>query len=174
MRRLRDLAIEGFSDLRTGPSSRGHAFPQSLNPSIPQSHNGFTLLEMLVATVIMGIAVVGLLSNLSNSLQHAARLTEYDRATLVARRTMDELLLDSRLPSDSLVEGKFDAAATGLDGGWRARMTAFEQPPEAGPGTAVLDRVELEIWWMSGDHRRRIAMEAFRRSTIPFERREAQ
>jgi type II secretion system protein I len=87
---------------------------------------GFTLLEMLVATLIMGIAVVGLLSNISTSLQHASRLADYDRAALVARRKMNELLLDSRLPKGILVSGQFDPAATGVAGGWRAQMTSFE------------------------------------------------
>ena len=127
---------------------------------------GFTLLEMLVATLIMGIAVVGLLSNISTSLQHASRLTEYDRASLVAKRKMDELLLDSRLPRDSFVEGRFDPAATGLEGGWRARLTSFEQPPDPTPGTPILERIELEIWWLSGQSKRRLSLEAFRRGMI--------
>jgi len=45
---------------------------------------GFTLLEMLVASAIMGIAVTALLASLSASLHNAARLTEYDRAALLA------------------------------------------------------------------------------------------
>ncbi len=57
---------------------------------------GFTLLEMLVATAIMGIAVVALLANISTSMQNASRLTDYDRAALLAKRKMDELLLDGR------------------------------------------------------------------------------
>ena len=97
--------------------------------------------------MIMGIAVVGLLSNISTSLQHASRLTDYDRAALVARRTMDELLLDSRLPYDSPLEGQFDPAATGMKGGWRARLTRFEAPPQTTPGTPLLERLELEVWW---------------------------
>ena len=41
---------------------------------------GFTLLEVLVATLIMGIAVGGLMSALSTSMRSASRLTDYDRA----------------------------------------------------------------------------------------------
>jgi general secretion pathway protein I len=77
---------------------------------------GFTLLEMLVATTVMGIAVVGLLSNISTSLRRGGRLVEHDRAALLAKRTMDELLVNTRLPYDTPLEGRFDAS-TGMEGG---------------------------------------------------------
>jgi type II secretion system protein I len=157
MKRLGDFAIGVFGDWRSSRRSPNH--------QIAKSHNGFTLLEMLVATVIMGIAVVGLLSNISTSLQHAGRLADYDRAALIAQRKMDELLLNTGLPKDVPVEGKFDPAATGLDGGWRARVTTFEAPPNAGPTTPVLERLQLEIWWTSGLQQRSLSLEGFRRST---------
>jgi general secretion pathway protein I len=127
---------------------------------------GFTLLEMLVATMIMGIAVVGLLSNLSTSLRNASHLTEYDRAALLAKRKMDELLLDARLPKDVAIEARFDPATSGVEGGWRARLATFEEPPIVVPGVAVLERLELQVWWMSGARRRTLSMEAFRTTTI--------
>lgn len=128
---------------------------------------GFTLLEMLVATLIMGIAVVGLLANISASLGNAARLTGYDRAALLARQKMDELLLDQRLPKGVPFEGRFDPAlAGGAEAGWRAQLTPFEAPPNARPGTEVLERLELEIWWMSGGKRRALALEGFRRGSL--------
>ena len=131
------------------------------------SSRGFTLLEMLVATLIMGIAVVGLLSNISTSLQHASRLTDYDRAALVAKHKMDELLLDARLPLDLDIGDRLDPALTGMDGDWRARLTIFEQPPVVGPGTPGLERLELQLRWNSGSRPRSLSLEAFRRATIP-------
>ena len=96
---------------------------------------GFTLLEMLVASAIMGIAVTALLASLSASLHNAARLTEYDRAALLAREKMDELLLDTQLPKLAVVQGVFDHALAGdTDAGWSARLTPFEVPPGAPPG----------------------------------------
>jgi general secretion pathway protein I len=126
---------------------------------------GFTLLEVLVATLIMGVAVVGLLSAISTSLHNATRLSDYDRVALLARAQMDALLLNRRLPPFSIIQGAFDPAlAGGLESGWRARLTPFEMPPNRGAGTFALERVELEVWWMSGGgNRRTFTLDAFRR-----------
>ena len=53
--------------------------------------NGFTLLEVLVATLIMGIAISGILSGLSGAARNASRLTDHDRVTLLAQQKMDDL-----------------------------------------------------------------------------------
>jgi hypothetical protein len=121
----------------------------------------------MVATLIMGIAVTGLLSALSASLRNAARLTNYDRAALLGRQKMDELLVAKPLPRNAVLEGAWDTGVTaGEQMGWRARLTSFEMPPQAAPGTPILDRIELEIWWMSADQRRTFTLEGFRRGVI--------
>ncbi len=127
---------------------------------------GFTLLEMLVATSIMAVAVVGLLSALSSSLHNAARLTDHDRAALVARRKMDELLLEPRLPRHQVEGALTPATDAGLSGGWRARMQPFEVPPNVGPGSAILERVECEIWWMDGNQRHSFTLDGYRKTVL--------
>jgi prepilin-type N-terminal cleavage/methylation domain-containing protein len=128
---------------------------------------GFTLLEMLVATFIMGVAVVGLLSNISTSLRVASKLTDYDRAALLAKRKMDELLIAPRLPKLAPFGDRFDPDVSGgIESGWQARLTMFELPPQPAPGMAALERLELQVWWMSGGARRTVSLEAFRRTTL--------
>ena len=130
-----------------------------------KARRGFTLLEVLVATTIMGIAVVTLLSALSTSVRNAGRLTDYDRAALLGRAKMDALLVDPALPHQTVMEQDLDASLLGgAKGGWRAQVTPFEQGPGARLG---LDRVQLEIWWMSGSKRRSFGLEGFRRSAPP-------
>jgi general secretion pathway protein I len=117
---------------------------------------GFTLLEMLVATVVMAIAVTGLMSALSTSMRNAAKLTEYDRASMMARSKMDELIAQPRLPRGPILEGP----------GWRAKVTPFETAPGAGPGAPVLDRIEVEVNWMAGEQRKTFTLEGYRRSVL--------
>jgi len=124
---------------------------------------GFTLLEMVVATLIMAIAVVGLLSGISGATRNAARLRDYDRAVQLARLRMNDLLMDYLLPRDTLVSGTFDPALTGgIESGWRARLANFEMPPSPAPGQLALDRIELEVWWASGNDHHTLALDAFR------------
>jgi general secretion pathway protein I len=131
------------------------------------SRRGFTLLEMIVATTIMGIAVVGLMSGLSGATRNAARLRDYDRAAQLARLKMNELLLDPTLPRNTPVAGAFDPALTGgLEITWQARLESFERAPQPSPGQLSLDRLVLEIWWMSGQERRSFTLDAFRGHTL--------
>jgi general secretion pathway protein I len=129
---------------------------------------GFTLLEVLVATAIMGLAVAGVMSGLASATRNAARVAQYDRAAMLARQKMDELLVDETLPRGRAFGGVYAPAETGgVQAGWQATVTPFESLyPEPGVGAWVVDRVALEIWWMDGAVRRSFALEGYRRAQI--------
>ena len=120
-----------------------------------------------MATAIMGIAVAGLLNTISGAAHNAARLTEYDRAVLLAKSKMDELLAEPKLARNSPMVGDFDAVRTGgIPCSWRAVITPFETIPGAAPGTWVVDRVALEVEWMDGATRHSFSLEGFRRGVL--------
>jgi general secretion pathway protein I len=131
---------------------------------VRRGQSGFTLLEVLVATVVLAVAISGLMSALSTSLRAAARVTDYDRAAMLARRKMDEIITERRLPRNMMFEGAYNPAETnGAPSGWRARIAAFEFPPNPSPGVPIVDRIEVEVWWMDGTTRRTFNVEGFRR-----------
>lgn len=136
---------------------------QLIRPQCPSQH-GFTLLEVLVAAVIMGLAVAGAMSAIASSSRNASRLTQYDRAVTLARQKMDELLVDRNAPRNIPLSGNWDPPIP--NAGWNARVMPFEAPPGAGVGAGVVDRVELEIWWMDGQTRRAFTLEGFRRNIV--------
>jgi general secretion pathway protein I len=128
---------------------------------------GFTLLEMLVATVIMAIAIVGLMSALSGAMRNASRLTSYDRAVQLARLQMNELMLNPGLPRDTVIGGEFSRDQSGgIPAGWRARITPFATPRAPAPGRLALDRIELQVWWMFGGQQRTFGLEGFHPRTL--------
>lgn len=125
------------------------------------NRRGFTLLEMLVATTIMAIAIVGLLSAIAGATRNAARLRDYDRVVQLARLRMSELLADATIPSGQVLNGMFDPRQTGgIQAGWQARLTTVEMPPAPAVGQPALERIELQVWWMSGEQRRTFSVDA--------------
>jgi hypothetical protein len=120
------------------------------------------LLEVLVATTIMGIAVGTLLSALSTSLRNASRVTERDRAALVARRVLDDMMVQPSLPYGRIMEGRLDPVQTGMQGGWRATAEPFETGPAGMAGDRLVERVAVEVYWQSGASPRKLFLEGYR------------
>src|SRR4051794_33566650 len=129
---------------------------------------GFTLLELLVATAIMAMAVAGALSAISTTMRNASRLTDYDRAAMLGRRKLDELLVDRKLPIRVPLQGTYDPAFTnGKSSGWTAQVQPFEWPPNVTPGTEILERVQVNVWWDDQNGQRRtFPLEGFRRVVL--------
>lgn len=133
-----------------------------------KSQRGFTLLEALVATMIMGVAVAGILDALAASSRNVIRLTQADRAVILARTKMDELLANDALPRKTSLGGNFTPDQAGaMPAGWQAIVTPIEAAPEANDLNFVVDRIQLEIWWMDGSTRRSFSLEGYRRSLLP-------
>lgn len=143
------------------PRRRPASIRRSGTPRQQGTQGGFTLLEVIVATLIMSIAVVGLLSAISSSLGNASRLSDYDQVSLLARRQMEQLL-SMRLQVGQPYSGVFPPSQSGdLRAGWVAVVEPFEAN-NAGFSNAVLNRIVLEVWWEREGQRRTIVVETLR------------
>lgn len=128
---------------------------------------GFTLIEVLVATVLLAVAVGALLSNLSVSTGNLFRTSDIDRLTFLSKRKMDELLAVQNLPRGMVIEGplELDAARKRPVAGFRAQILMASP---MGPTTREqLERVRLETWIESGNRRRTLQLESYRTVRIP-------
>lgn len=124
---------------------------------------GFTLLEMLVASTIMAVAIVALLNGISGATRTAARLREYDRVVQLARLRMNDLLADLSTPAGQTMSGTFDQRQTGGQPvTWQARLTTVEAPPQRMVGQPSLERIELQVSWLSGGHPHSFTLDAHR------------
>jgi prepilin-type N-terminal cleavage/methylation domain-containing protein len=154
------------------------------------NRQGFTLLEVMVATTIMAIAVVALLGGLTQSTTNAAKLREREIVVALAKQQLNELLLEPRLPHARLLEGVWEPRqlGPGMKAGWTVRLTPmtmmapeFAPPPGIRPRlqlvpvqpmlvtgpNIVLDRLILEAWWnTAGGQRRTLTFETYKRNWL--------
>ena len=120
----------------------------------PRRERGFTLLEVMVAFVILAIALGLLLGMLSRGLKQVAQAGNETEAALHAQSLLDAFgTLEAIEPGTR--DGEFD------DGRYRWRLQVDEAPdpappppppegepqPNPGLGAPVLYRVVLEVEW---------------------------
>jgi prepilin-type N-terminal cleavage/methylation domain-containing protein len=118
-----------------------------------RNQEGFTLLEVLVATVVLGASVAALLSLLSGSLSNARRLQAPEQALLLARSQLNALLAaseqgraaDPALPLGQRVRGRWNDGFR-----WEAEANRVSTPRAAVPGEAVLVRIQFDAFWSAG------------------------
>ncbi len=105
---------------------------------------GFTLIEVLVAVMIMAIAMTVLLQIFSGGLKSSVVSKEYSIGILHAREKMEELLLLERL-SPLTVSGAFEDGYT-----WQARIDLHDTMKDEGLGKGrvlSLFQISLNVYW---------------------------
>ena len=97
---------------------------------VPGTLHGFTLLEVLVAMVIVGTAVASLMSLMSGSVHNLRRAESATGALVKARTKMNQLLLVQQPALRPLPNGGVIAAES-QSGAWDelSRWKASVQPP---------------------------------------------
>ncbi len=156
--RLARISLCARSHSRLG---EGAPYLSPAAQGLRRTTRGFSLLEMIVATAILGIAIIGLMTLTTTVLANAARIREYDRAAMLARTTMNQLLVEEPLPLGRNLTGTYES---GL--GWEARVEPFFMPTPPQAGSTMLVRIRLSVWWDSDGRRKRLKLESFRRMII--------
>ena len=112
---------------------------------------GFTLLEILVAFVLLGVVGASLLEMFQGGMRTVGLSAEYSHAALLARSKLAELQAQSTLPQGEY-DGGFDETYR-----WRLLVTPYlpveDEPLPPVPGVEPL-LVELTVAWGEGRQRR--------------------
>jgi general secretion pathway protein I len=117
-------------------------------PGTPRQ-SGFTLIEVLVALVVLSVAVVAVLQLFGGGLRLARASGDHLEATLLASTMLSELAWET------LEEGTTE----GTEGGfrWSRQVTVDpallpEEPDPARPDTVRLARVSVDVRWGKNRH----------------------
>jgi prepilin-type N-terminal cleavage/methylation domain-containing protein len=119
------------------------------------SPRGFTLLEVLVATAILGIAVAVVLQLFSANLRALAASEDYVSATKRAEAKMREILDDPSLTETSLSETTGD--------GYRIDVSITDALPERTETLPVkLLEISLTVHWSKGLKERSLSLKTMK------------
>jgi prepilin-type N-terminal cleavage/methylation domain-containing protein len=105
---------------------------------------GFTLLETLVAVTLLGLVIAAIAAGFSGSLRNIGRSEDYQRAVLLARAQMHELLA---LPEWK--DGQSWSAQWNRDYRWTAKVERVPEQAGAPPRNRDLMRLVLIARWKS-------------------------
>jgi len=114
---------------------------------------GFTLIEILVAMVILTICLVAIMELFSGGLKGGRVSREYLQAIFHAREKMEEILIAPELSAGSM-EGRFPDNSL-----WNVEITPFVEDEAVMPiGSVRLFRIALEVTWREGHRQRNITI----------------
>lgn len=119
--------------------------------------NGFSLLEVVVATGLLGVAMVGILGSIGSSVTAVGAAREHDTAALIARSRMNQLLTARPLPLGTTMGDRYPDGS-----GWEAIARPMEGFGRDSSGRQLV-RISLAVWWYSGGDRKQIRLEGYRR-----------
>lgn len=127
------------------------------HPQRHQQQSGFSLLEILVAFVIMGLVIGSILQLFGNSMRSVALSDEYSYAVKIAESQMATVGVSIPVESGNTSgsEDKFD---------WNIMIepTEFEYPEGAAPIPLYPYRVKVDVAWQSGSRERHFELASLR------------
>jgi len=125
---------------------------------------GFTLIEVLVAASVLGIAATALFGLLSTSLSNLRKVEDLHRYELAAQDLMNRVLLLQTLPAPATAEGAVD----NLSANWRVKITPWAPATlEKKPEQAVLN-IQVEVIWPGRSSQRNVAVESLKVARIEY------
>jgi len=126
---------------------------------------GFTLIEVVVALAILGVALTVIIELFSGGLRLARTSVEYTRAITYARMKMEEIAVQQKM-EEGTQEGEFDSTYR-----WQVETKKVDVLPiEKGiefKAPTELFQVKVNILWKSGDREKSTRLETYR--TIKLE-----
>lgn len=132
---------------------RPHGFRRSAGRRRPGG-SGFTLLELMVAAVILAFGIVGVLRAISAGLLSARDASDYTTAAMLAQAQLEQLRWDDTLQNTGTSEGDFGDLYP--DYSWQASLESVDLPDI---DDSDLVHVVLTVTWKRGTREHHLSLE---------------
>ncbi len=132
---------------------------------------GFTLIEVVVATAILGIALTVIIELFAGGLRLARVSKEYTKAVNYANTKMEEVASQQTL-EEGTTEGEFDETYR-----WRVTMNKVnllpgDRPWEVKPPIELF-RIKVDVLWKPGSKERSVVTETHRAMKVQDEEKKS-
>jgi general secretion pathway protein I len=134
------------------------------------STTGFTLMEVVVAMAILGVALTVIIELFSGGLRMARTSAEYTKAINYARMKMEEIAVKQTI-EEGTQEGEFDHTFRWQVETKKVDVLPIEKGIDFTPPTELF-QVKVNVLWKSGSRERSTRLETYR--TIKLEDKEKQ
>jgi general secretion pathway protein I len=128
------------------------------------AQRGFTLIEVLVAAAVLGIAATAIFGLLSKSLTNLRTINDVHKYQLASEEIMNRVLLQGSLPDEADVEGKIDR----LNARWKVKVAPWiptrldDHPPEA------VMKVDVQVLWQGRSSERSVSLETVKGTKVSY------
>lgn len=129
------------------------------------STTGFTLIEVVVAMAILGVALTVIIELFSGGLRLARTSAEYTKAINYARIKMEEIAVKQTM-EEGIQEGEFDNTFRWQVETKKMDVLPIEKGVDFRPPTELF-QVKVNVLWKSGSKERSTRLETYR--TIKLE-----
>ncbi len=123
------------------------------------SHKGFTLLEILLAISILGVAMTVIMQQFSAGLRIARVSQNYTIATIYAKQKLEEILVEEEM-QEKEDSGSFDDGYS-----WRISIMPYEEYMEGEEDENLFDLLPMEMYrlesvvsWVEGEKEKNITL----------------
>lgn len=129
-------------------------FPPRCKIIMPKNDNGFTLIETLIATMVLAIGIVTIMQLFSGGLRSVSASERYTQALFYAKEKMNEILI-----VDSLAEGTEEGA---FDDEYRWRSDIYAIVDETNNSIPLLTRfsVHVTVFWTQGARQKQVDLDS--------------
>ena len=129
-----------------------------------KNQRGFTLIEVVVATAIFGIATASLFALLSRSLANLKKIEDIRHYQLAGEDIMSRTLLLSKLPAGGSIDGELQRPAAH----WTVKITPWiPSTLDSRPPDAVM-KIDVEVRWQGRSTQRSLTLEALKAGPVSY------